>query len=67
MAAVTGKGGKTRDVPVVDAVRFAVDTYLDACPFDPGTEGPLFISSRGGALNAGRFSGWLKNCGSNWG
>ena len=49
---VTGKGGKTRDVPVVDAVRFAVDTYLDACPFDPGTEGPLFISSRGGALNA---------------
>ena len=49
---ITGKGGKARDVPVVDAVRFAVDTYLDACPFDPGAEGPLFISSRGGALNA---------------
>ena len=64
---ITGKGGKTRDVPVVDAVRFAVETYLDACPFDPGAAGPLFISSRGVRSTPGRYSGWLKNCGSNWG
>lgn len=49
---ITGKGGKTRDVPVVDAVRFALETYLAQCPFDPGSEGPLFVSSRGKALNA---------------
>ena len=49
---ITGKGGKTRDVPVIDAVRMAVDAWLTVAPFDAGPEGPLFVSSRGGALNA---------------
>lgn len=49
---ITGKGGKTRDVPVIDAVRFAVDAWLDCCPFDRGPEGPLFFSSRGQPLGA---------------
>ena len=48
---ITGKGGKTRDVPVVDAVRLAVEAWLKVAPFDPGADGPLFTSSRGGALN----------------
>ena len=49
---ITGKGGKSREVPVIDAVRFAVDAWLGAGPFDQGPEGPLFFSARGGALNA---------------
>ncbi len=49
---ITGKGEKTRDVPVIDAVRLAVDAWLAVAPFDHGPEGPLFVSSRGGALNA---------------
>jgi len=49
---IEGKGGKTRDIPVIDTVRFAVDAWLAASPFDAGPEGPLFVSSRGGALNA---------------
>ncbi|MGC6485469.1 MAG: tyrosine recombinase XerC [Candidatus Puniceispirillales bacterium] len=49
---IIGKGGKSRDVPVVDAVRFAVDAMVSQSPFDPGPEGPLFVSTRGGALNA---------------
>ena len=49
---ITGKGGKTRDVPVIDAVRMAVDAWLAVAPFDHGPDGPLFVSSRGGALNA---------------
>jgi len=49
---IEGKGGKTRDIPVIDTVRFAVDAWLVASPFDPGPDGPLFVSSRGGALNA---------------
>ena len=28
----------------------AVDDYLAVCPFDAGTAGPLFVSSRGAAL-----------------
>lgn len=49
---ITGKGGKTRDVPVVDAVRMAVDAWLNVAPFDLGPDGPLFTSARGAGLNA---------------
>lgn len=49
---VMGKGGKSRDIPVIDAVRMAVDAWLAVSPFDHGPEGPLFVSSRGAALNA---------------
>ncbi|MCH1426075.1 MAG: tyrosine-type recombinase/integrase, partial [Alphaproteobacteria bacterium] len=47
---VFGKGGKTREVPVLRAAAEAVDDYLAVCPFDAGTAGPLFVSSRGAAL-----------------
>jgi integrase/recombinase XerC len=51
MLAVTGKGGKTRLVPVLPAVREAVADYLAACPFADGAEAPLFLGARGGRLN----------------
>ena len=47
---ITGKGGKERVVPVIDAARAAVDQYLKACPF-AAQEGPLFRGVRGGALS----------------
>ena len=47
---VIGKGGKTREVPVLPAASEAVDGYLAVCPFDGGSNGPLFVSSRGTAL-----------------
>jgi len=50
---VTGKGGKQRVVPVLPVVASAVADYLDACPFDPGGDGPLFVGVRGKRLNAG--------------
>ena len=49
---VTGKGGKTREVPVIDAVRLATEAWLAQSPFDRGPDGPLFFSSRGQPLNA---------------
>ena len=48
---VTGKGGKTRIVPVLDAVRQAVDTYVVALPFVLAPDEPLFRAKRGGALS----------------
>ena len=51
MLAVTGKGGKQRLLPVLPAVRQAVADYLAACPYFLAKEGPLFVGSRGGALN----------------
>lgn len=47
---ITGKGGKERIVPVIDAARKAVAAYLKLCPFREDT-GPLFRGVRGGALS----------------
>lgn len=48
---ITGKGGKTRMVPVLPAVRAAVDAYLAEVPFVLPAEGALFRAKRGGALS----------------
>jgi len=49
---IRGKGGKSRLVPLLPAVREAVAHYAALCPHDlePGT--PLFRGVRGGALGA---------------
>jgi len=44
---IVGKGNKERSVPVISAVREAVDYYAHCCPFDSGRGGPLFVSRRG--------------------
>ena len=49
---VTGKRSKTRIVPVLPAVRQAIDDYVAKCPYPLTGEGPLFVGARGGSLNA---------------
>jgi integrase/recombinase XerC len=44
---IVGKGNKERSVPVISAVREAVDHYARSCPFDSGRGGALFVSRRG--------------------
>jgi len=44
---IVGKGNKERSVPVIAAVREAVDRYAGVCPFEPGRTGALFVSRRG--------------------
>ncbi|WP_193337843.1 tyrosine recombinase XerC [Devosia beringensis] len=48
---VTGKGGKTRMVPLIAPVRRAIDLYLELCPFKSWPEEPLFRGVRGGVLS----------------
>jgi integrase/recombinase XerC len=48
---VTGKRSKTRVVPVVPAVREAIDDYARQCPYPLKGEVPLFVGARGGPLN----------------
>ncbi|MBU1375279.1 MAG: tyrosine recombinase XerC [Alphaproteobacteria bacterium] len=48
---ITGKGSKTRMVPVLPAVREAVDAYLAEVPFVLAPDGPLFLAKRGGRLS----------------
>jgi integrase/recombinase XerC len=48
---VTGKGGKTRLVPLIDSVRSSVETYLGLCPFPLTPSQPLFRGVKGGVLS----------------
>ena len=48
---VTGKGGKTRLVPVLPVAQRAVMEYRRLCPFHIAPEAPLFRGARGGPLN----------------
>ncbi|MFC6490871.1 tyrosine-type recombinase/integrase, partial [Nitratireductor sp. GCM10026969] len=47
---ITGKGGKTRVVPVLPVVVQAVEEYRRLCPYHLTAEAPLFRGVRGGAL-----------------
>lgn len=49
---ITGKGGKTRAVPVIPAAGEAVDAYVAACPYGGEAGDPLFFSNRGRPLSA---------------
>jgi integrase/recombinase XerC len=48
---ITGKGGKTRIVPVLPAVKAAVDDYLAQVPFAFEPDDALFRAKRGGPLS----------------
>ena len=48
---ITGKGGKTRLVPVLPVTRQAVDEYRRLCPYHLDSVGPLFRGAKGGPLN----------------
>ena len=48
---IMGKGGKERLVPVIEAVRAAVEVYLRLCPHAAMPESFLFLGVRGGALS----------------
>jgi integrase/recombinase XerC len=48
---ITGKGSKTRLVPVIPAAAEAVAAYVALCPFDLIPDGPLFRGARGAAVN----------------
>lgn len=48
---ITGKGGKTRIVPILGAVREAVSCYAKLCPFAVAQDEALFRGARGGPLS----------------
>lgn len=50
---ITGKGQKQRIIPILPAVRKAVDDYVIQCPFTGDGSAPLFVGQRGKALNPG--------------
>ena len=49
---VTGKGNKTRMVPVLQNVLALVQDYVAMCPHPLPAEGPIFVGARGGPLSA---------------
>ena len=49
---VLGKRNKTRIVPLVPAVKQAIDNYVALCPYPLAGDVPLFVGAKGGPLNA---------------
>jgi integrase/recombinase XerC len=48
---VTGKRGKTRIVPLLAQVKFAIEDYTGQCPYPVAKDQTLFRGSRGGPLS----------------
>jgi integrase/recombinase XerC len=48
---VTGKGNKTRMVPVLQNVLALIADYVAICPYPLAAEGPIFVGARGGPLS----------------
>ena len=48
---VTGKGNKTRMVPLLPQVARLVAEYVALCPYDLPRDGPLFVGQKGGPLS----------------
>jgi integrase/recombinase XerC len=48
---VTGKGNKTRMVPVLQNVLQLIADYAAICPYALPPEGPVFVGARGGPLS----------------
>jgi integrase/recombinase XerC len=48
---VTGKGNKTRMVPVLQNVLALIQVYAAICPYALKPEGPVFVGARGGPLS----------------
>ncbi len=48
---ITGKGNKTRMVPVLQNVLTLVQDYVAICPHDLPADGPIFVGARGGPLS----------------
>jgi integrase/recombinase XerC len=48
---VTGKGNKTRMVPVLQNVLALISDYVAVCPHPLPPEGPIFVGARGGPLS----------------
>src|ERR1700744_278392 len=49
---VTGKGNKTRMVPVLQKGLALIQDYVAMCPHPLPAEGPIFVGARGGPLRA---------------
>ncbi|MGZ6013444.1 MAG: tyrosine recombinase XerC [Caulobacteraceae bacterium] len=58
---ITGKGSKTRMVPVLPAVREATEAYLAEMPFALGPDEPLFRARRGGPLSPRHVQATVQN------
>lgn len=48
---VTGKGNKSRMVPVLQNVLAQIADYVAICPYDIGPEAPIFVGAKGGPLS----------------
>ena len=59
---VTGKGNKTRMVPVLPQVLELIDEYVSLCPYDLPDEKPIFVGAKGGRSRRASCSSPWRGC-----
>jgi len=64
---VIGKGNKARSVPILSSVKETIDKYLEHCPFNIGTEDPIFLGTRGKKMNVSVFQNQIRRIRTNLG
>lgn len=52
---VTGKGNKTRSIPILDNVVEAIDNYLKHCPYNISNDKQMFLGKMGKTLDPRTF------------
>lgn len=57
---IKGKGGKVRIVPLIPAVREAIHSYAEICPWALTRDKPLFRGAKGGGLNPRLIQGLMQ-------
>ncbi len=58
---ITGKGGKTRIIPLLPIIRDSVSVYVKLCPHILKPDGPLFFGVRGGPLGPRSIQKTMQN------
>ena len=64
---ITGKGNKTRSVPILSSVKETIEKYVEHCPFNIGMEEPIFLGTRGKKMNVSVFQNQIRKIRTNLG
>ena len=64
---VTGKGNKTRSIPILATAKESIEKYLQHCPFGIEEDSPLFLGTRGKKMNVSVFQNQIRKIRTNLG
>ncbi len=58
---IKGKGGKEREVPLLDKVKYEIASYIKSCPYRVGKNDLIFVGEKGKPLNPAVYQRYIRN------